>query len=110
VKETKNETFLAAEFAACGVPPGKSAIAATDLCAMGRRYFRLSERLCGGEEEWGPQPEAQGRIEKAEARRTRLGERIAEKLFDVGAQFTLVHDWGGLGLVVESRAGRTALR
>lgn len=50
----KNVTYLAAELSAAGVPPVRAAELATDLCRIGRRYKRLKERLCGGEEEWGP--------------------------------------------------------
>jgi hypothetical protein len=61
------------------VPPCRAAILATDLCALGRRYKRLSERLCGGEEEWGPYPKAGELMARVEQSRTRLRERI-EKL------------------------------
>jgi hypothetical protein len=38
---------------------------AQQLCAIGRRYKRVAERLCGGEEEWGPWSDG---VEKAQAR------------------------------------------
>lgn len=50
----ENVTYLAAELSAAGVPPVRAAVLATDLCRIGRRYKRLREKLCGGEEEWGP--------------------------------------------------------
>ncbi len=80
--EPKNETFLAAELASIGVHPVKAAIAAHDLCKMGRRYKRLAERLCGGEEEWGPQPRADYLIARAEKAKVKLRERICQRLED----------------------------
>lgn len=111
--QPKNETFLAAELAAIGIAPGRAAIAAHELCKMGRRYFRLSERLCGGEDEWGPHPHAQARIERAEKARSRLRKRIELRALDVDPKASLAgetkhpsvvvdDDGGGLGLVVRT--------
>lgn len=51
-KEPANETYLAAELAQV-MPPARAAITAQALCAIGRTYKRVAERLCGGEAEWG---------------------------------------------------------
>ena len=82
--EPRNVTCLAAELAAAAIPkhkptPYRAAALASQLCYLGRSYRRLSERLCGGEEEWGRYPEAEARIDRADKRRKRLIEQ-AEKL------------------------------
>lgn len=87
-KEPVNETFLAAELAYaapsrrrrqfCGP---RCAYVARELCALGRRYNRLSERLCGGEEEWGRWSEAvERRQEEAHATLAKIEKRAAEVL------------------------------
>lgn len=60
-KEPSNETFLAAELAYAApsrqrrqFSGARCAYIASELCALGRRYKRLAEKLCGGEEDWGP--------------------------------------------------------
>lgn len=104
MKQPSNETALAAELMAAALPrfkagPWAAASLAAELCSLGRRYFRLSERLCGGEEEWGRYPEAGERIERAEKRRTRKMRKLAkESPFRV----ELDHDGGGLGLVAHT--------
>lgn len=63
-KEPKNETFLAAELAQV-TRPVFAARLAEELCAIGRSYNALAERLCGGEEEWGCWSD---RVERAQQR------------------------------------------
>lgn len=53
MKEPRNEVYLAAELAQV-MPPVRAARVAVELCAIGRSYETVAERLCGGEEEWGP--------------------------------------------------------
>lgn len=82
-----NATCLAAELMAAAIPrfrplPFQAAVLATDLCALGRRYKRLSERLCGGEEEWGRYPAAGDRMARAERARGKLRERIEKMVSD----------------------------
>ncbi len=111
-KQPKNETFLAAELAACGVPPGKAAFAAQELCRLGRRYFRLSESLCS-------YPDDEGKREKARTRVALKVDNVANSLMAEfmrvpGGRIWLVADGGGLGLVCITNNGsyenRTALR
>lgn len=78
--DVKNVTYLAAELASIGVGSTRAAKTATELCRLGRSYKRLSERLCGGEDEWGPHPQAQELIERAKKQRARIGERAREVL------------------------------
>lgn len=113
-----NATCLAAELMASAIPkfkatPYRAATLATDLCALGRRYKRLSERLCGGEEEWGPYPQAGDRMARAEQTRGKLRERIEAlvkaspfKAHVEGESLILsvVTKWGPMG-----REERTAL-
>lgn len=80
-----NETSLAAELMAAALPkyrpsPHAAACLATDLCAMGRRYKRMQERLCGGEEEWGPYPRAGELMARVERSRDKLRARIETTL------------------------------
>jgi hypothetical protein len=103
-----NATCLAAEFMAAAIPrlrplPYQAAVLATDLCALGRRYKRLSERLCGGEEEWGRYPEAGDRMARAERARGKLRERI-EKLVE-GSPFKAHVEGESLILSVVTRRG-----
>jgi hypothetical protein len=69
-KEPSNECYLAAELAAALPPafakyPSRAAWIAKDLCAIGRAYKRMAEKLCGGEEDWGRWSAA---VEKAQER------------------------------------------
>lgn len=91
MKNPKNETCLAAELQSvrkksANGSPFQAAVLAMRLCAIGRSYKRLAERLCGGEEEWGRHPEAQCRIEAAEKRLEALEAKarslLAESPFD----------------------------
>lgn len=116
MKQPSNETALAAELMAAALPrfkagPWAAASLAAELCALGRTYFRLSERLCGGEEEWGPYPHAQALIERTERRRSKLHDRMQALAKGSPFRIKLDHDGGGLGLVAltERRihAGRT---
>ena len=82
--EPSNVTCLAAELAAFAPPkwrarPFRAAALATELCALGRAYKAVSERLCGGEDTWGRYPEAGPRIARAEKRKAAL-EAKARKL------------------------------
>ena len=72
--EIQNVTYLAAELTRANPSKGSHVCAAvaTELCKLGGRYFRLSEKLCGGEEQWGRYPEAAKRIARAEKARERL--------------------------------------
>jgi hypothetical protein len=81
MKKPKNETCLAAELARCHpeITAYRCALVAAELCAIGRRYNRLAERLCGGEDVWGRYPEAGKRIERAE----RAKERVAQKAMEL---------------------------
>ena len=106
--EPKNETHLAAELYAARpnkmVTPGRCAMVAAELCALGRTYKRLSERLCGGEEEWGRYPGAESRIAACERRRDRVHAKIDELVKPWGKRASVDHDGGGLLRVVETRA------
>lgn len=83
--EPSNATCLAAELQA-SLPrqrrshgaPYRAAVLATQLCALGRRYKRLCERLCGGEEEWGRYPAAAKRIERADKARERIAHKVEQ--------------------------------
>lgn len=80
-----NETCLAAELMAAGISrfkpsPYQAASLAADLCFLGRRYKRLQERLCGGEEEWGPYPRAGELMARVERQRDKLRGRIVTML------------------------------
>lgn len=113
MKQPKNETFLAAELAACGVPSGRAAMAAAELCRLGRRYFRLSELLCN-------QPDPSEKREKARKRCfKRMGKVLtgleAMGFISAGASVALDDDGGGLGQVLDTATAsgitnRTALR
>jgi hypothetical protein len=104
VKQPSNEAYLAAELMAAAIPkhapaPFRAAALASELCSLGRLYFRLSERLCGGEDEWGPMPRAQALIERTERRRERLSARMHAMAKESPFRLTLESDGGGLGLV-----------
>jgi len=82
MKQPSNETCLAAELMRFAPPrfrvtPFRAAHTAALLCALGRRYRRLSERLCGGEEEWGRYPDAGVRLTRAEKRRDAIADKAA---------------------------------
>lgn len=51
---------------------GKRVHAPQSLCSLGRAYTAVAERLCGGEDVWGPYPGAGPRIEAAEKRKARI--------------------------------------
>jgi hypothetical protein len=123
MKQPSNETALAAELMAAALPrftagPWAAASLASELCALGRTYFRLSERLCGGEDEWGPHPHAQALIERCERRREKLRERLEALAKGSPFRLSVESDGGGLGLVAlsirringRSYTERTALR
>lgn len=115
MKQPSNETALAAELMAAALPkfkagPWAAASLASELCALGRQYKRLSERLSGGEETWGRYPEAGKRIERAEKRRSRIGDKMRELAY--GSPFRLKIDFdAGLIAVASTQrrihAGRT---
>jgi hypothetical protein len=102
--QPSNQAYLAAELMAAQIPkyypnPNAAAGLATMLCRLGRTYFRLSERLCGGEEEWGAHPRAQALIERCEARRSRLHDTMVKHCKAAPFRVTLESDGAGLGLV-----------
>ncbi len=97
MSQPKNETFLAAELAACGVPPGRAALTAHELCRLGRRYFRLSERLCN-------EPDDDEKTAKARSRVRERAERVfcgARAFMRVRATAELDQSGDGLALVCE---------
>jgi hypothetical protein len=105
----QNVVHLAAELASTpGASSFRAAALATELCHLGARYFRLSERLCGGEEEWGPYPGAKALIERTERARERLLERAVGLLCEaaIGGEIE-IHD---LGFGLKTRAGSTLCR
>ena len=83
MSEPSNVVYLAAELASAGAGSTRAAKAAVELCKLGRRYRRLSERLCGGEEEWEPWDDRVARLqEQAQALLFRLHRKAMRIAFE----------------------------
>lgn len=81
MKQPANVVFLAAELAAAGVPSSRAAISADKLCRWGRTFNRISERLCGGEKEWGRWSDDVAKLQaRAERRLDTLERQCANEL------------------------------
>ena len=105
MSEPSNTVYLAAELASVSGLPTRAAKAAVELCKIGRRFKRLSERLCGGEEEWGPWDE---RVERTQEQARALLDRLHRKAIRLVGENTGTKSKGyreGLMLKVETDVG-----
>jgi hypothetical protein len=85
MKHPSNEACLAAELAMAytgkiRIIPARAAQVAANICALGRRYKRLQEKLTGGSAEWGEHPEAGKKIEKAKKQCERLLDQARDEI------------------------------
>ncbi len=113
MKTPSNETYLAAELMAARIPrfkprPTQAAHLATELCRIGRTWKRISERLCGGEEEWGQWSDRVASLQdRAHRSRQRLFERAEKMLKESPFKATLEAE--SLHLMVLTKGEGTAL-
>lgn len=108
-REIPNETHLAAELAESGIRASMAAHYAYELCRLGRSYKRVAEKLCGGEEEWGPWSD---KVEKTMARAHEQQEtRVSSaNLMLIGSKAKVYVSTGsGLLLMCEVGIHKTAL-
>lgn len=108
-KEPKNETFLAAELGQVTRPVFAARLAA-ELCAIGRSYKAVAERLRGGEQEWGPWSD---RVAKAQERAYAAQAKRITKARGLIAGLPVVVDvsaGSGLILVCRTTKGRGRTR
>lgn len=101
-----NVVFLAAELTAADVSPARAAILACELVELGRRYKRLKEKLCGGEEEWGAWSDDVAKLQERAMRRCEeIRAKVIELLKDE-TRFRCVVEGDSLVLRVHSRPSR----
>lgn len=72
--------------------PSHVARVATKLCSIGRSYSALQVKLTGGEDVWGPHPQAQLDIDKARARCEKLLEQASDEITNWEGARIQVHD------------------
>jgi hypothetical protein len=107
MKTPSNEAYLAAELMAAAIPkykprPTQAAHLASELCRIGRTWKRISERLCGGEEEWGPWSDHVASLQaRAQTTRQRLFERAEKMLKESPFRATVESE--SLHLIVHSK-------